>query len=159
MLAVCNTAAEVWELARRRAEWRKAQYAKPVSVPVVVPIAVEEPAPVFVPVVVIGRATETADKVRVIKGTIRNHFELTEAELTSDRRSIRQVFPRHVAMFFIGKYTKLSLPAIGRLFRGRDHTTVLHAICTIREKRYLDPQIGAVISYFDDIIGGHLNVD
>jgi len=55
------------------------------------------------------------------------HFSLTEQELLSSSRSPRVAWPRQIAMFLARELTEDSLPAIGRHFGGRDHTTVLYA--------------------------------
>ncbi len=55
------------------------------------------------------------------------HFDLTPAELISSSRVPRIAWPRQVAMYLARELTPSSLPAIGRHFGGRDHTTVLHA--------------------------------
>ncbi len=55
------------------------------------------------------------------------HFELTSEELLSSTRSQRVAWPRQLAMYLARELTGESLPAIGREFGGRDHTTVLHA--------------------------------
>jgi chromosomal replication initiator protein len=55
------------------------------------------------------------------------HFGVTLDELLSPARSPRVALPRHVAMYLARELTSESLPAIGRQFGGRDHTTVLHA--------------------------------
>jgi chromosomal replication initiator protein len=54
-------------------------------------------------------------------------FELTPEELLSSSRAARVAWPRQVAMYLARELTAESLPAIGRHFGGRDHTTVLHA--------------------------------
>ncbi len=54
-------------------------------------------------------------------------FGLSSAELLSSARSARIAWPRQVAMYLARELTNESLPAIGRHFGGRDHTTVLHA--------------------------------
>ena len=48
-------------------------------------------------------------------------------ELLSTARTARIAWPRQVAMYLARELTGESLPAIGRHFGGRDHTTVLHA--------------------------------
>jgi chromosomal replication initiator protein len=48
-------------------------------------------------------------------------------ELLSSTRTARIAWPRQVAMYLARELTGESLPAIGRQFGGRDHTTVLHA--------------------------------
>ena len=55
------------------------------------------------------------------------HFGLSTEQLISSTRSPRVVWPRQVAMYLAREHTGESLPAIGRSFGGRDHTTVLHA--------------------------------
>ena len=40
---------------------------------------------------------------------------------------------RQIAMYLCREFTDLSLPKIGQLFGGRDHTTVMHADRKIRE--------------------------
>jgi chromosomal replication initiator protein len=55
------------------------------------------------------------------------HFGLSADELVSADRRARVAWPRQVAMFLAREMTSESLPAIGRAFGGRDHTTVLYA--------------------------------
>jgi chromosomal replication initiator protein len=55
------------------------------------------------------------------------HFGISSEELLSTGRTARVTWPRQVAMFLARELTGESLPAIGRQFGGRDHTTVLHA--------------------------------
>ena len=55
------------------------------------------------------------------------HFGITSEELLSTGRSARVAWPRQLAMYLARELTGASLPAIGREFGGRDHTTVLHA--------------------------------
>jgi len=62
------------------------------------------------------------------------HFGLSSNELLSSSRTPRIAWPRQVAMYLARELTSESLPAIGRHFGGRDHTTVLHA-CRRTAKR------------------------
>ncbi len=55
-------------------------------------------------------------------------FELTTEELLSESRSPRVAWPRQVAMYLAREHTQETLPAIGRQFGGRNHTTVMHAV-------------------------------
>ena len=54
-------------------------------------------------------------------------FDISPEELLSTARSPRVALPRQLAMYLSRELTEESLPAIGRHFGGRDHTTVLHA--------------------------------
>jgi chromosomal replication initiator protein len=55
------------------------------------------------------------------------HFGVSSEEMLSSSRTARVAWPRQVAMYLSRELTGESLPAIGRRFGGRDHTTVLHA--------------------------------
>jgi len=59
--------------------------------------------------------------------TARKHG-LTIHELLSPRRQRKIVLARHEAMWRCVKETSLSLPHIGRILGGKDHTTVLHGV-------------------------------
>ncbi|MBA3807659.1 MAG: chromosomal replication initiator protein DnaA [Solirubrobacterales bacterium] len=54
-------------------------------------------------------------------------FGLTPEELLSTTRTARVAWPRQLAMYLARELTGESLPAIGRHFGGRDHTTIMHA--------------------------------
>ncbi len=62
-----------------------------------------------------------------IKAAACEQFGLSPEELLSPARTARIAWPRQVAMYLSRELTRESLPAIGREFGGRDHTTVLHA--------------------------------
>jgi chromosomal replication initiator protein len=65
--------------------------------------------------------------VKEIQTAACRHFGISSEELVSAGRTARVTWPRQVAMFLARELTGESLPAIGRQFGGRDHTTVLHA--------------------------------
>jgi chromosomal replication initiator protein len=62
-----------------------------------------------------------------IKAAACEQFGISPEELISAARTARLAWPRQVAMYLARELTQESLPAIGREFGGRDHTTVLHA--------------------------------
>jgi chromosomal replication initiator protein len=62
-----------------------------------------------------------------IQAVVGEHFGLSADELLSSTRAQRVAWPRQLAMYLARELTGESLPAIGREFGGRDHTTVLHA--------------------------------
>jgi chromosomal replication initiator protein len=59
------------------------------------------------------------------------YFHVRVTDLHSAKRARNISRPRQVAMFLAKQLTSTSLPAIGRYFGGRDHTTVMHAITAI----------------------------
>ncbi len=74
-------------------------------------------------------------KAQKIALAVAKKHGLKYSDLKSPRRLRELVNARQEAMWLIRRECPaLSLPAIGRLFGGRDHTTVLHA-CRAHEKR------------------------
>lgn len=65
--------------------------------------------------------------IRDIAARVSEFYGLTPALLIAPSRKRRIARPRQVAMYLSRRLTKRSLPEIGRLFGGLDHTTVLHA--------------------------------
>lgn len=84
----------------------------------------------------------TVDEIQ--KATAR-HFHIDPAEMRSKRRARTVVRPRQIAMYLAKKMTPRSLPEIGRVFGGRDHSTVIHAVRTIEALRAHDADIDADI--------------
>jgi hypothetical protein len=82
------------------------------------------------------RATKVYEPAEAI---IRRHAEaagLTPADLTGPSRRVAAVRARQAAMAELwDEGRRLSLPVIGRLFGGRDHTTVLHAVRKVARDR------------------------
>jgi chromosomal replication initiator protein len=72
-------------------------------------------------------AHRTGCTVADVQVAVCEHFRVTLDELLSPARSARLAWPRQVAMYLARELTGESLPAIGKQFGGRDHTTVLHA--------------------------------
>jgi chromosomal replication initiator protein len=62
-------------------------------------------------------------------------------DLRSPSRRQPLVLSRQVAMYLCREQTDLSLPKIGALFGGRDHTTVMHAIDKVRRLLLTDHQV------------------
>ena len=71
------------------------------------------------------------------------HYKIDAAEMRSKRRARAVARPRQVAMYLAKKMTPRSLPEIGRIFGGRDHSTVIHAVRTIEALRESNPEIDA----------------
>ena len=61
-------------------------------------------------------------------------FGITLQDIKTKRRNKQVVFPRQIAMYLSRELTELSLPEIGELFGGKDHTTVLHSYNKIKEE-------------------------
>jgi chromosomal replication initiator protein len=62
-----------------------------------------------------------------ILGVVSERFGVKTDALLGQRRTQIVALPRQVAMYLMRQLTDLSLVEIGRVFGGRDHTTVLYA--------------------------------
>ena len=60
------------------------------------------------------------------------YYSLSMEDLCGSSRSRVLVTARQIAMYLCRELTDLSLPKIGQMFGGRDHTTVIHADRKIR---------------------------
>lgn len=77
--------------------------------------------------------------VKAIVAGVCAYHEIRRADLISQRRTREVVRPRQTAMWLAKQLTGQSLPAIGRMLGGRDHTTVLHGIRVIDRLVETDP--------------------
>jgi chromosomal replication initiator protein len=74
--------------------------------------------------------------------TVAERFNVKPDVLCGKRRTKTVVLPRHVAMYLLRQLTDLSLTEIGRLFGGRDHTTVIYACDKVAEMMHVDSAFG-----------------
>ncbi len=79
--------------------------------------------------------------VESIQKTVADFYKIKVADMFSARRPTNIARPRQIAMYFAKELTQKSLPEIGELFGGRDHTTVLHAVRKINELRGKHPEL------------------
>ncbi len=73
------------------------------------------------------KPTALKSSVSDIKAAACERFGISSDELVSRSRTPHVAWARQVAMYLSRELTQESLPAIGREFGGRDHTTILHA--------------------------------
>ena len=96
-----------------------------------------------------------APTVERIQQVVAETFGLTTDELVSANRTARVTWPRQVAMYLAREHTQETLPAIGRRFGGRDHSTVLHACKRAADRLGVDPEAyDAVQAISDRLTGG-----
>lgn len=72
-------------------------------------------------------------KIEDIQKLVATRYNVSRADILSERRTAAVVKPRQIAMYLSKALTPRSLPEIGRRFGGRDHTTVLHAVRKIEK--------------------------
>ncbi len=73
--------------------------------------------------------------VENIQKTVADFYKIKVADMYSKRSPASIARPRQIAMYLAKELTQKSLPEIGELFGGRDHTTVLHAVRKMTQER------------------------
>lgn len=69
-----------------------------------------------------------------IMKVVSRYYDISPEQLVTQKRSRDISFPRQVAMYLCRELTGMSLPKIGQVFGGRDHTTVMHACDKIQDE-------------------------
>jgi chromosomal replication initiator protein len=90
--------------------------------------------------------------VENIQKAVADFYGIKVADMYSKKRPANIAKPRQIAMFIAKELTQKSLPEIGELFGGRDHTTVLHAVRRINELRSLDSQLNHEIHVLEQTL-------
>jgi chromosomal replication initiator protein len=90
--------------------------------------------------------------VELIQKTVADHYKMKVADMFSKRRPSNIALPRQVAMYMAKEMTQKSLPEIGELFGGRDHTTVLHAVRKIGQLRHKDAELNHALHVLEQLL-------
>ena len=94
--------------------------------------------------------------VEFIQKTVADFYKMKVADMYSKRRPANIALPRQIAMYLAKELTQKSLPEIGELFGGRDHTTVLHAVRKITELRQHRPELNHQIHVLEQTLREYL---
>lgn len=94
--------------------------------------------------------------VEFIQKTVADYYKMKIADMYSKRRPANIALPRQIAMYLAKELTQKSLPEIGELFGGRDHTTVLHAVRKITELRQHRPELNHQIHVLEQTLREYL---
>jgi chromosomal replication initiator protein len=81
-------------------------------------------------------------------------FGVSLDELLSTSRATPVTWPRQVAMYLARELTDQTLPAIGRAFGNRNHTTVLHAYRRTADRIATDPEAYEAVRRLTQRLGG-----
>jgi chromosomal replication initiator protein len=92
--------------------------------------------------------------VENIQKTVADFFKIKVADMYSKKRPASIAYPRQVAMYLAKELTKRSLPEIGELFGGRDHTTVLHAVRKIASERSKNAELNQQLHVLEQTLKG-----
>jgi chromosomal replication initiator protein len=92
--------------------------------------------------------------VENIQKTVADFFNIKVADMYSKKRPANIARPRQIAMYLAKELTQKSLPEIGELFGGRDHTTVLHAVRKIAGDRAKSPELNHELHVLEQTLKG-----
>jgi chromosomal replication initiator protein len=92
--------------------------------------------------------------VENIQKTVADFYKIKVADMYSKKRPASIARPRQIAMYLAKDMTKKSLPEIGELFGGRDHTTVLHAVRKIGEERTRNAELNQQLHVLEQTLKG-----
>ncbi|WP_211442687.1 chromosomal replication initiator protein DnaA [Collimonas humicola] len=92
--------------------------------------------------------------VENIQKTVADFFNIKVADMYSKKRPANIARPRQIAMYLAKELTQKSLPEIGELFGGRDHTTVLHAVRKIAADRTKNPECNHELHVLEQTLKG-----
>lgn len=92
--------------------------------------------------------------VENIQKTVADFYKIKVADMYSKKRPASIAKPRQIAMYLAKELTQKSLPEIGELFGGRDHTTVLHAVRKIGGDRTKDSELNQQLHVLEQTLKG-----
>jgi chromosomal replication initiator protein len=92
--------------------------------------------------------------VENIQKTVADFYKIKVADMYSKKRPASIARPRQIAMYLAKDMTKKSLPEIGELFGGRDHTTVLHAVRKIGDERQRNSELNQQLHVLEQTLKG-----
>ena len=87
---------------------------------------------------------ESVDADKIIK-TVCQFFKVTKEELIGKKKNKEIVEPRQVCIYLINDMLDIPLTAIGSIFGGRDHTTIMHARDKISTQLKTNPHVRTVV--------------
>ncbi|MGL5063828.1 MAG: helix-turn-helix domain-containing protein, partial [Microcoleus sp.] len=111
------------------------------------PMTVENIAPVL------NQQTETVEaSPEAVITIIAEEFEVSIEDLKGNSRRREISLARQIGMYLMRQHTGLSLPKIGEVFGGKDHTTVLYSCDKISQLRNTDPNLSQTLRQLSDRI-------
>lgn len=81
-----------------------------------------------------------------IAHNVARYFDYTVHDLKSSKRDKDVALARHVSIYFMKQMTRHSLREIGKFLDRKDHSTVMHALDKIEEKKSTDPEFAQLLT-------------
>ncbi len=83
---------------------------------------------------------------------VTREMNLKQVDLQSRKRTKMISFPRHLCMYLAQKMTNHSLEEIGRHFGGRDHSTVVYAVKSVRQRMVKDEDTRLLVGRLEGLV-------
>ena len=90
--------------------------------------------------------------IEAIQQHVADHFNLTLNLLIGEGRKQEVTAARHIAMFLSKNLTDNPLKMIGLHFGNRDHSTVIHAVRSVKDKCKKDPSFARIVDDLSETI-------
>lgn len=87
----------------------------------------------------------------MVMNAVESFYNISHAELLSEKRSKNISHPRQVAMYLVRRYTDMSYPEIGSSF-NKDHTTVMYADRNIQSKMVEEAGVKSEVDRIVDML-------
>ncbi len=97
-----------------------------------------------------GTGRSAGQTIDLIVHLVADAYDFSEEEILSHDRRPALASARQVAMFLAREHTGETLPAIGRRFGGRNHTTVMHACRRTAQRLAGDPELFEAVRRLTD---------
>ncbi len=78
--------------------------------------------------------------------TVCNYFDITKQDIIGKKKSKDVVEPRMIAIYLISEILEIPLVSIGKIFGGRDHTTIMHSRDKISDQLKTSHKIQSFVS-------------
>ena len=75
-----------------------------------------------------------------------SHFNVDKDRLLSERRTKEISYPRQICMYLCSEYTSLTQQVIAEKLKRKNHTTVNHAVKTIKDDLLVDNELQNTIN-------------
>jgi len=106
------------------------------------PITVSLAKKVLSDVIVEEKNEVTPEK---IKKAVADYYGISVDDLNSSKRTRSIAYPRHIAIYLIRETLSLSYPVIGKIFGGKDHTSIMHSCEVISEELKYNKELSAAL--------------
>ncbi len=93
-----------------------------------------------------GETERTNLDAEKIMNTVCDFFKVSKEELIGKKKNKEIVEPRQLCIYLINDMLSIPLTAIGELFGGRDHTTIMHARDKISNQVKINPHVRTLVN-------------